>query len=190
MPYLSEDELKGLRLKHLGSNVKISTKASIYDAEKIHIGDNCRIDDFCVISGSVKMGRNVFIAPHCLVAGGELGVEFGDFSTLAYYVQVFSQSDDYLGETLTNSTVPAKFKSEKKAAVFLGRHVIIGAGSIVMPGVEVADGCSVGAHSLVNRSTAPWGVYFGSPARRIRERSKGLLELEKAYLSEQQNDSV
>ena len=190
MPYLSLDELESLGLRYMGSNVKISTKASIYDPDRIEIGDNSRIDDFCVISGSVKIGRNVFIAPHCLVAGGERGVTLSDFSTLAYYVQVFSQSDDYLGETLTNSTVPTKFKNEKKAAVYLGRHVIIGAGSIVMPGVEVAEGCSVGANSLVNRSTAPWGVYFGNPARRIKERSKGLLQLEKAYLSEQQNDPL
>lgn len=71
----------------LGRNVKISDKASIYEAEKMEIGDNSRIDDFCVVSGKIVMGRNVHIAPLCLVAGGNPGITFEDFSGLAYHVQ-------------------------------------------------------------------------------------------------------
>lgn len=185
MSYLTEQQLLSMEFKSLGRNVRISDKASIYEAGKIDIGDHSRIDDFCVISGKVKIGRNVHIAPHCLVAGGEKGVTLSDFSGLAYFVQVFSQSDDYSGASLTNPTVPKKFKKEYKAAVFLGRHVIVGAGSIIFPGVEVAEGCSVGALSLVNKNTSPWGVYLGNPARRIKERSRELLDLERDYLEEE-----
>lgn len=182
MPYLSESALKELRFKKIGRNVKISERASIYDAHRMEIGDNSRIDDFCVISGQVTMGRYVHIAPHCLVAGGEKGITLEDFSGLAYFVQVFSQSDDYSGRTLTNPTVPAEFKNELKAAVRLGRHVIVGASSVIFPGVDLADGCSVGAMSLVKRSTQPWGIYAGNPARRVRERSRDLLALEQRLL--------
>lgn len=85
---------------------------------------------------------------------------------------------------MTNSTVSASYKSEFKSPVYLGRHVIVGAGSIVFPGVEVAEGCSVGAMTLVNKSTLPWGIYAGNPARRMKERRKDLLELEKKFLGE------
>lgn len=190
MAYLSQDALLAMGFKRIGKNIKISDKASIYNPEKIEIGDHSRVDDFCVISGVVTLGRNVHIAPLCLVAGGDKGIVFSDFSGLAYHVQVFTQSDDYTGLTLTNPTVPAKYKKEKKAPVFIGRHVIIGAGTIVFPGVDLADGCSVGALSLVNRSTAPWGVYVGNPARRVKERRKDLLALEHAYLTANPGDSV
>ena len=69
MAYYTEDELKNLGFKSIGKNVKISDKASIYNFDKMEIGDNSRIDDFCVISGSVKIGSNVHITPFCLVAG-------------------------------------------------------------------------------------------------------------------------
>ena len=36
-----------------------------------------------------------------------------------------------------------------------------------------------GSMSLINRSTEPWGVYAGIPARRLKERKRDLLELEK-----------
>lgn len=190
MAYLGEERLAQMGFKHIGKNVKISDKASIYSAEQIEIGDNSRIDDFCVISGKVTIGKFVHIAPFCLVAGGEKGVSLGDFSGLAYHVQVFSQSDDYSGRTLTNPTVSAIYKNEIKKSVSLARHVIVGAGSIIFPGVDVAEGCSVGSMTLVNRSTQPWGVYVGNPARRVKERKKDLLCLEQKFLEEISDDSI
>lgn len=184
MAYYTRDQLLKIGFKTVGENVRISDKASIYDPERISIGSNVRIDDFCIISGRVEIGDYVLICPYTLVAGGEKGVFLHDFSCLSYQVKVFSQSDDYLGDTMTNSMVPKKYKSEIKDAVTIGRHVIVGAGSTVFPGVKVETGCSVGAMTLVTRSTAPWGVYAGIPARRVKERKKGLLALEKQLLAE------
>lgn len=182
MAYLSSEALINYGFLSLGRNVRVSEDARIYNPELISLGDNTRIDDFCVISGKVSFGRNVHIAPQCLIAGGEVGISFADFSGLAYQCQVFAQSDDYSGRTLTNPTVPDKFKSEVKKPVIIGRHVIIGAGSLVFPGVHLAEGCSVGALSLVNRSTEEWGIYVGNPAKRVKERRKDLIELEKMYV--------
>ncbi len=190
MAYLSQQKLKQMGFKNLGKNVKISDKASIYNADQIEIGDNSRIDDFCVVSGNIKIGRNVHIAPFCLIAGGEKGIVMSDFSGIAYQVQVFTQSDDYSGRTLTNPTIPKLYKKEKKEKVFIGKHVIIGAGSIIFPGVILEEGCSVGAMTLVNKSTDPWGIYVGNPARRIKDRYKDLLELEQKFLNEDTNDYI
>lgn len=186
MAYLTNESLEGMGFKSIGENVKISDKASIYNPETIKLGDHSRIDDFCVVSGHVTIGKYVHIAPFCLVAGGENGVTMADFSGLAYGVQVFSQSDDYSGRTLTNPTVSSEFKNERKAEVRIGRHVIIGAGSMVFPGVDLAEGCSIGAMTLVNKSTQPWGIYAGNPARRIKDRKRNLLELEARFLKEEQ----
>jgi len=184
MAYLKRSELESMGFIHLGENVLISDRASIYNPDQIAIGDNSRIDDFCVISGRVDIGRFNHITPMCLVAGGQPGVYFEDFCTLAYGVKVFSQSDDYSGKSLVNSLVGKEFKNEIFARVSLGRHVIVGAGSIIFPGVDLAEGCSVGAMTLVLKSTKPWGVYVGNPARRIKERKQDLLEMEKKFLDE------
>jgi len=182
MAYYTKEELKQLGFKYLGKNVKISDKASIYNFDQISIDDNSRIDDFCVISGKIKIGKNVHITPMCLVAGGEKGIIFEDFTTIAYGVQVFTQSDDYSGETMTNSTIPKKYKNEYKKKVILKKYSIVGAGSIIMPGITLAKGTSVGAMSLVLKDTNPWSIYVGNPSKKIKKRSKNLLELEKLYL--------
>lgn len=182
MAYYTEEQLKELGFKFLGKNVKISNIASIYNHEQIEIGDNSRIDDFCIISGKIKIGRNVHITPACLVAGGEKGIIFEDFTTIAYGVKIFTQSDDYSGKTMCNSTIPKEYKDEVFKEVLLKKHVIIGAGSIIMPGVILEEGCSIGAMSLVIKSTEPWGIYVGSPVKRLKDREKELLELTKKYL--------
>lgn len=184
MAYYTQEELSKFGFKSLGRNVKISDKASIYNCAQIEIGDDSRIDDFCVISGRVIIGKNVHIAPFCLVAGGTEGVIFEDFSGLAYQVQVFTQSDDYSGKSLTNPTVPSEFKREFKQSISIGKHTIVGAGSVIMPGADLAQGTSVGAMSLVRKPTEPWGIYVGNPAKRIKDRRQDLLELEKRFLKE------
>jgi len=184
MGYFTATELKKMGFKSIGKNVKISTKASIYDAEKIEIKDYSRIDDFCLLSGNISIGNNVHITPYCNLAGGEKGIIIEDFTTLAYGVNVFTQSDDYSGFTMTNSTIPAKYKSEKKEKIYIGKHVIIGAGSYVLPGVKIAEGTSIGAMSLILQSTKPWKIYVGIPAKPIRDRKKNLLNLEQQFLNE------
>jgi galactoside O-acetyltransferase len=188
MAYYNNSELTTLGFKKVGSNVLVSKSAAIYNHHQIEIGDNTRIDDFCVISGRVVLGRNIHIAVFCNVAGGEPGVFMHDFSGLAYGCQVFAQSDDYSGRTLTNPTVPDKFKRETKAKVVIGRHCILGTAVVVYPGVEIAEGTAVGSMSVVNRSTESWSIYMGIPARKVKNRSKQLLELEQLYLQEEQDN--
>lgn len=185
MAFFSEEHLASLGFNSLGVNVKISDKASIYNPELMNIGDHTRIDDFCVVSGKVTLGRNVHIAIFCNVAGGELGVTLEDFSGLAYGCHVFSQSDDYSGQTLTNPTVPDKYKHETKLAVIVKRHSIVGTCSVILPGVTLEEGTAIGAMSMVTKSTEPWSFYFGIPAKRLKARNRELLELEQEYLREE-----
>ena len=185
MAYFSEAALAALGFRRVGANVKISDKASIYNPELIEIGDQSRIDDFCVVSGKVTLGRNVHLAVHCNVAGGEPGVTLEDFSGLSYGCHVFSQSSDYYGRTLVSPTVPDKFKRETKSPVLIRRHSIVGACSVILPGITLAEGTAVGAMSLVTKSTEPWTLYFGVPAKRRKARSRELLELERIYLREE-----
>lgn len=179
--YLTSEELRKLGFGSLGKNVLISKKASIYNPEMISLADNIRVDDFCCLSGILRIGRNTHVTPFCLIAGGETGITIGDFCTFAYRVSIFSQSDDYLGFTMANSTVPQQFKNEKKSPILISDHVIVGASSTIMPGAHLAEGTSVGAFSLVTKPTKSWGIYYGVPAKRKKDRSRRLLESVKLF---------
>ena len=80
---------------------------------------------------------------------------------------------------MTNPTIPDELRKVTEEKVTIGKHVIVGTGSTILPGVSIGEGGSFGAMSLINKSTEPWGIYVGTPCRRIRERKKDLLEFEK-----------
>lgn len=180
MSFYSQDELLNLGFKRLGHDVRLSRRASVYNAANIEIGDFSRIDDFCVLSageGGIVIGRYVHIAVYCSLIGKGC-IELGDYSGLSARVSIYSSNDDYTGEFMTNPTVPPQFTHVRDAPVRVGRHVIIGAGSVVLPGVTLHEGAGVGALSLIREDCEAFRMYFGSPARRLRERSKKLLDLE------------
>lgn len=188
MAYYSRKELIELGFKYLGKDVKVSKNASIYDHHLIEIDDFSRIDDFCLLSGKVRIGKYCHITPMCLIAGGNLGVCLDDFVTLAYGVKLFSQSDDYSGLTMTNSLIPKEYKNEKFAKVVIKKHSILGANSTVLPGVTINEGCAIGAMTLVTKSLDSWGIYTGVPAKRIRTRSRKLEVLEQEFLEKKSDD--
>lgn len=181
--FYNQEELGSIGLKSFGINLKLSKKASIYTPETISIGNNVRIDDFCCLVGGkrgIHIGSNVHMAFYCIVLGNG-GVIIEDFAGLSSRCSIYSSTDNYTGSSLTNPTIPAKYKAIIDGEVHLGRHVIIGTNSTILPNVKIGEGCSIGAHSLITKSLEPWGIYFGVPVKRIRDRSKDLLELEKAY---------
>jgi galactoside O-acetyltransferase len=184
--FYSEKELKKFKFKSIGKNVLIKKNVGMFFIENISIGSNVRIDDNVIIVASkkgpaVKIGNYVHIASNCYLAGSA-GIEMSDFSGLATSVQIFSASDDYSGKKLTNPTVGKPYIGGKSGKVTLGKHVIIGSGSIILPDVTIKQGSSVGALSLVSKDLEQWGVYFGIPVKKIKNRHKDILELEKKFL--------
>ena len=179
MALLTGQQLEDLGFKSLGENVRISDKASIYNAGNISIGNNVRIDDFVILSagsGGISLGNYIHIAAYSSLIGAGL-IELLDFCNISSRVSIYSSSDDYSGETMTNPMVPESLKAVHHAPVLLCKHVIIGCGSVILPGVILNEGVAVGALSLINKNCQPFGIYAGAPARFIKNRSKDLLRL-------------
>lgn len=185
--FYSENELKEFGFISVGTNVKLSKKASIYGASKIKIGNNVRIDDFCVLSGKIELGSNIHISVYSAIFAGDTGVILNDFSGMSSRCIIYAESDDYSGEHMTNATIDSKYLGIQKGAVELCRHVLLGSGTTVLPGVTIGEGTTVGCMSLVKHDLTPWGIYAGIPCRLIKTRSKKLLDLEKEFLKESDN---
>lgn len=189
--FYTVEELTALGLRAFGDGVLISRRAALHGPERISLGSHVRIDDFVVLTsggeGSVEIGDHVHVAAHAgLFGGGSLVI--GDFASVSGRSSLYSASDDYGGDFLVNPTIPEEFTRVKCAPVVLERHVLLGAGSVVLPGVRIGEGSATGALTLVTEDLPPWGIYVGSPARLLRQRSRRLLELE-AHLKEMEEGS-
>jgi len=179
--YLREADLRAMGAGAVGVNVRVHESCVLVGLDAMAFGDNVRVDPFCVLTsagGALRVGDFVHLSSHLFLSAGA-GVEIGDFCALSVGVRVFSRSDDYDGDHLTNPTVPADFTAPAGAApVAIGRHVIVGAGTVILPGVRLGDGVAVGAQGLVKEDLAAWGVYAGCPAKLVRPRRKAMLDQE------------
>ena len=177
-PYYSIRELRQMGFRALGRHVLISRTCRIYTPDLISLGSHVLIDDFTILNGAITLGDHVHISSNCELYAGEASITIGAFSGISSRCAFYATSDDFSGASLNNPTVPRAMRYEKNEPVVLGRHVLIGTGSTVLPGVTIGEGCAFGSMTLISASTEPWGIYVGIPARRLRERERGLLAME------------
>ena len=174
--FYTPDELKRIPFRNLGKNILISRKCSIYSAETISVGNNVRIDDFCILSGMITIGSYVHISAYTALYG-KYGIVLEDFTTVSARVLVFSQNDDYSGSFLTNPMVPEKFRMVSGGRILFKKFSIVGAGSMIMPGVTLHTGAAVGAMSLVTKDVDEWSIFAGIPAEFKKIRSREMMKL-------------
>lgn len=108
---------------------------------------------FCVLSagsGGIDIANYVHIAVYTsLIGAGRISL--GNYCNLSSRVSIYSSSDDYSGMTMTNPMVPSQYTNVTHAPVMLGKHVIVGSGAVILPGVTLEDGVAIGALSLVRK---------------------------------------
>lgn len=173
--FYTQDELDELGFNSLGNDVLLSKNARIYSPQQIDIGNNVRIDDFCILSGEISLRSNIHIAPYCALYGAG-GIIIEDFCGVSARSVIYSASDDYSGDFLIGPNQKEGTTNVIKGLVRMKKYSIIGTGCTVLPNVTIGEGCAVGAMSLVNESLEAWGIYAGIPAKKIKERNKGLLK--------------
>jgi|SRR6185437_3576987 len=185
MALLTREQIEKLGFESVGANVLISDRASFYGCGRISLGSHVRIDDFCVLSageGGIAIGSYIHIAV-CSSLIGAGRIVLADFCNVSSRVAIYSSSDDFSGQTMTNPMVPREYRGVTDAEVNMGRHVIIGTGAVVLPGVSLEEGVAVGALSLVKSSCRAFGIYAGVPAELVGERSRRFLDLEQELRS-------
>lgn len=178
---LGPDELRALGVAEVGERVQVDSSARLIAPGRIRIGSDVRIDAFCVLSagaGGIEIGDFVHVAAFAFLAGAGT-ITLRDFCGISGRVSVYSSNDDYSGAALAGPTIPEELREVHTAAVTFERHALVGAGSVVLPGVRMGVGACAGALSLVRRDVPEFTIVGGVPARPIGERRRDLLEAER-----------
>jgi galactoside O-acetyltransferase len=183
----SSDELRTM-LASVGDNVNVHRSVQMFSPHLIHVGSNVRIDCFSLLSAGqegINIGDHVHIAAGVYLFGSGGRIVLESFCGLSSRVAVYTATDEYTGGFLTNPTVPMKFRKVRQGDVVLRRHVVVGASSILMPGVTLGLAASVGVLTLVHKSVEDFAVVAGFPFRVIGKRDRRILEDEKKLLEEE-----
>jgi acetyltransferase-like isoleucine patch superfamily enzyme len=159
-------------LKSVGTDVIISATAEIRRPDIVSIGSHVAIDT-AYITTAADIADYVHIGPYVTIIGGpKARLVMGRFTNLAAGARVICGSDRFMGDGLIGpASIPDAYKDRMKLApVVLEDFANVGTNAVLMPGVTLAQGCVIGACSLVTHSTHPWTVYVGVPARAMKGR--------------------
>lgn len=172
--FFSEKELLELGLESYGKNVRISRFARIYSPEKISIGDNVRIDDFCIMSGNIKLGSNIHISSYVALYGAR-GIILEDYTGISPKSIVYSAMDDFSGNYLIGPIHPEGTTHITGGEVLIRKYAQIGTNTVVFPNLEIGEGAVIGACSLVKHNIEPWSINYGIPAKKKKNRKRDML---------------
>ncbi|ADV46973.1 acyltransferase [Nitratifractor salsuginis] len=160
--------------------VKTFEFTKIIGIENIDFGKYIIIDDFVLIyaKDNIRIGNYVHIASFTSISGGgELVME--DFSAVSSGCRIVTGTDDFKEYGFGNSTISNEFRNIKTAKIHIERFAIIGANSVILPGVTIGEGASVGAGSVVTKDLEPWGIYVGNRCIGRRNKEEILKNYEK-----------
>ena len=161
--------------KRRGEDVRIDNSAQITRPHLIELGSHIAIDMSVYFSVSAKIGDYIHIAPQVSIIGGaDALLIMEDFTAIATGTRIICASDDFR-EGFLNPFIPREYRNVINKPVIFKRFAATGVNSVVMFGVTLAEGSVLGANSLLTEDTEPWGIYVGSPARRIATRDKKLI---------------
>ena len=146
--HASYDHAQPRRRITRGPAVRISPTASFRNGERIHLGARCHVGDRCSlwagdVAGRITVGDDALLGPGVFVTTSNYLVPHGE--------PVIGQPHD-------------------ERDVRIGARTWLGANVVVLPGVEVGDGCVVGAGSVVSCSLPPEAIAVGVPARVVAAR--------------------
>ncbi len=174
--FYTNDELQKIGFKSLGKNVLVSRLASVFSPELISIGDNSRIDDFCVLSGNITIGKYVHISTHCDLFG-IFNIFLDDYSGISSKSIVYTSIDDFSGNFLVGAQVPKKYRNIKVGSVIICKYVQLGCNSVIFPGITLHEGAATGAFTLVKTDLPEWTISVGIPSKVIKKRSDKIIKL-------------
>lgn len=143
--------------KSIGSDVEVFPAAKILSPERVTIGSHVVIDDFVFIGShrQIVIGNFVHIASHASIIGGGICI-LCDFANVSSGCRILSGTDDFISGGIAGLRIPSELRRVSRSVVTIDAHSIIGANAVVLPGVHVGEGATVGAGSVVTRSLEPW----------------------------------
>lgn len=131
------------RIIRCGNNVNIEKNAHFTPG--VTVGDNSGIGIDCEVYGPVTIGNDVMMGPE---------------------VVIYTSGHRH---DRTDITMIEQGSTEKEP-VTIGNDVWIGRRVMIMPGVNIGDGCVIGAGAVVTKDIPPWSVAGGVPAKVLKTR--------------------
>lgn len=171
------------QLRFCGEGVRLYPLCKIIHPSSAELDNFCQIMDFCFIDAGkcLKIGKYSTVTWHCIIEGGAR-THIGDRVFLGPGTKILTSTYELNGYYAIEH-IPEECRATRYGDIKIEDDAYLGANVTVLPGITIGEGAVIGANSLVTKDIEPWGIYVGSPCKKIGEREKPT-ETRKKKLSE------
>ena len=171
---------RGKAFKSFGARSLIMWRPNtIFNERYIEIGTDTLIGPGVSLSAGMVPGQECITSPvvrigdRCLIGKGSgivghFSITIGNDVWTGHHVYITDQNHGY-----ENIALPISQQSQPERAVVIGDESWLGYGSVVLPGVTIGKHVVIGANSVVTRDIPDYSVAVGSPARVVRKYVEG-----------------
>ncbi|MCA9620501.1 MAG: acyltransferase [Myxococcales bacterium] len=169
-----------------GPDLQIFAPNVFVRPESMELGNHVVVDPFTFITAGkgLLIGSCVHVSCHVSILGGGYCI-IEDFVGICAGTRIITGTDDVWGGGLTGPTVPSETRSVYRSFVHCKRHSFLGTNCVIQSGVTLGEGAVVGSGAVVTKDLEPWGVYYGAPARKVKERPRDAILAFERQLIEQ-----
>lgn len=151
----------GLRV-HPGYGLIVDAGGSIFIGADVSFSRHSLLS--CYPGGAINIGANCFFGDNLKIVSEAGNIEIGEDCLIAENVSIRASNHGIKTGTLM------RLQPNVVKDIRIGKDCWIGMGVAVLAGSDIADGCVIGANSVVTGSTEPHSIYAGVPARKIKSR--------------------
>jgi acetyltransferase-like isoleucine patch superfamily enzyme len=178
--------------KQVGKGVIFGKNLGLRHPNRIALGDRVAIDDDTLLdAGSSKgdgitLGNDIIISRNCVIQAKTATVTIGNSTDIGCNTVITSSGGISIGSSVLiagNCYIGGgRYRTDRvdipmmeqglytKGPVIIGNDVWLGAGAIVLDGVQIGQGCVVGAGAVVTKNLPDYAIAVGTPAKVIAQR--------------------
>lgn len=158
-----------LRLKKCGSRLRLKLGAVVIGHENIILGENFSSMGILYLyangGGYLEVGRNCSVNTNVQLGASAGRIIIGDNVMIAANVVIRAVNHGM------RKDAAMRFQPHTYGEIIIEDDVWIGSNAVITSGVTLSKGTVVGAGAVVTKSTEPYSIVGGVPARKIGERS-------------------
>jgi acetyltransferase-like isoleucine patch superfamily enzyme len=165
------------KLAACGEDVFVSANVEIRRPHLVTLGNHIAIDSGFYCTTSAVLGDYIHIGPYVTIIGGATArLQLVGFNTIGVGGRILCASDQFHGAGLAGMS-PTEFRDDVRVEpIVFEAFASTGSNVVIHPGVTLGEGSIVGSCALVTKSTEPWTIYRGVPARPWKKRpSKNMI---------------
>ena len=113
------------------------------------------------------VGKNTFFGDYVRMDTSYADMIYiGDYTHITSGCRLLCHQRDLTGYCVGDNAADLGYKTGE---IQIGKGVMVGMETIIMPGVTIGDGAIIGAGSIVTRDIPAWTIATGRPAKVVKE---------------------